>query len=171
MRVTKVPACAAAAMIAFALPQFVRAQQRGPSTPEERAKAVAIAHALEEDPLAKDAKEKREWMIQWLMDIPDITVKVCSAFVGDLPKAGKNHSTEIFSQMILSGGAFMIEHPEKAQDEQAVHLAGLQSALHAYEAILKKEPDAHWPYLDTLVKKRDAGTLADYVRETIPKCQ
>lgn len=171
MRLTKASACAAAALIAFALPQFVRAQQRGPSTPEERAKAVAIAHALEKQPLAKNAKEKREWMMKWLIDIPDITVKVCSAFVGTLPDAGKNHSTEIFSQMILSSAAFIIEHPKKARDEQPVDLAGLQAALHVYEIIQKQDAKTQWPYLDTLLKTRDAGTLADYVRETIPKCQ
>ena len=51
--------------------------QRGPSTPEERTRAVKIAHDLENDPLAKDAKEQRDWVIQWIIEIPDITVDVC----------------------------------------------------------------------------------------------
>ena len=53
------------------------AQKRGPSTPEERAKAVQIAHSLETDPLGKDAKENRSWITVWLIEIPDMTVKYC----------------------------------------------------------------------------------------------
>ena len=36
-------------------------QKRGPSTPEERAKAVQFAHDLESNPLNPQAKNEREW--------------------------------------------------------------------------------------------------------------
>src|SRR3984957_17767247 len=99
--------------------------ERGPSTAEERARAVKVAHDLESDPLAKDAKDNREWVIQWIIDIPDITVNVCFDYFGKMPNPPKGHSKEIVRQMIISSAAFMIEHPDKAKDEQAVATAGL----------------------------------------------
>jgi hypothetical protein len=148
-----------------------RAQGRGPSTPEERARAVKIAHDLEQDPLAKDAKQQRQWVIQWIVAIPDITVDVCFDYFGELPDPPRGHSEEITKQMVISSAAFMIEHSDKAKDEQAVALAGLLGSLKAYDAILKQDSSARWPYVDKLVHMREQEKLADYVSETRRKCE
>jgi len=145
-------------------------QQRGPSTAEERARAVKVSHELEDDPLAKDAKDNREWVIQWIVDIPDITVNVCFDYFGKVPNPPRGHSREIIRQMIISSAAFMIEHPDKAKDEQAIATAGLLGSLKSYQAILKEEPDARWPYLDKIVQMRDQGKLDDFVSDTRRKC-
>ena len=155
--------------------QAVGAQQqlqphRGPSTAEERARAVKIAHELEGDPLARDAKENREWVIQWIIDIPDITVTVCNDYFGQLPKVIRGHIREIVNQMVISSAAFMIEHPDKVKDEQAVATAGLLGALKVYQSILKQDPDARWPYVDKVVQMRDQGKLDDFITDTRRKC-
>jgi hypothetical protein len=157
-------------LFGFLTPRPGRAQTRGPSTPEERARAVKVAHELEDDPLAKDAKRSREWMIQWIVEIPDITVDVCFDYFGALPDPPKGHSTEITNQMVLSSAAFMVEHPDKAKDEQAVALAGMLGALKAYQAILKQDSAARWAHLDKLIQMREQGKLDDYVAETRKKC-
>jgi hypothetical protein len=144
--------------------------QRGPSTAEERARAVKVAHELEDDPLAKEAKDNREWVIQWIVDIPDITVNVCFEYFGKMPNPPRGHSKEIVRQMIISSAAFMIEHPDKAKDEQAIATAGLIGALKTYQSILKKEADARWPYVDKVVQMRDQGKLDDFVTDTRRKC-
>lgn len=154
----------------FAQDQDPQKQQRGPSTAEERARAVKIAHELEDDPLAKDAKDNRQWFIQWITDIPDITVTVCDDYFGSLPKTPRGHMREIVSQMTISSTAFMIEHPDKTKDEQAIATAGLLGSLKAYQAILKEEPDSRWPYLDKIVQMRDQGKLDDFVSDTRRKC-
>jgi hypothetical protein len=143
---------------------------RGPSTAEERTRAVKIAHELESDPLAKDAKDNREWVIQWIIDIPDITVTVCNDYFGQLPKVTRGHIREIVNQMVISSAAFMIEHPDKAKDDQAVATAGLLGALKVYQSILKQDPDARWPYVDKVVQMRDQGKLDDFVTDTRRKC-
>ena len=150
--------------------QEAQPHQRGPSTPEERARAVKIAHALEADPLAKDAKDNREWVIQWIVDIPDITVTVCNEYFGTVSKSPKGHEREIINQMIISSAAFMIEHPDKVKDEQAIATAGLLGSLKTYQAILKQDPDARWPYIDKIVMMRDQGKLDDFVSDTRRKC-
>ena len=145
-------------------------QQRGPSTAEERSRAVKVARELESDPLGKDAKDNREWFIQWIVAIPDITVNVCDEYFGAIPKPPRGHMREIVSQMTISMTAFMIEHPDKTKDEQAIATAGLLGSLKTYQAILKGEPDARWPYLDKIVQMRDQGKLDDFVSDTRRKC-
>jgi hypothetical protein len=148
-----------------------QSQDHAPSTSEERARAVKIAHALEENPLAKEAKEQRDWMIQWIVEIPDITVNVCFEYFGTLPSPPKWHSAEITKQMVLSSAAFMIEHPDKAKDEQAVALSGLLGAMKAYQAILKQDTASRWAHMDKLIQMREQGKLDDFVSETRRKCE
>jgi hypothetical protein len=152
-------------------PRPGRAQTRGPSTPEERARAVKVAHELEEDPLAKNANEHREWMTEWIKEIPDITVNVCDDYFGALPKPPRGHSDEIAWQMVLSSTAFMIEHPDKAKDGQAVALSGLLGAIKAYQAILKQDSASRWAHMDKLIQMREQGKLDDFVSETRRKCE
>lgn len=157
-------------LIGFLTPRPGQAQTRGPSTPEERARAVKVAHELEADPLAKDAKEHRDWMIQWIVEIPDITVDVCSEYFGKVPNPPKGHSVEITNQMVLSSAAFMVEYPDKAMDEQAVALAGLLGAIKAYQAILKQDSASRWEHMDKLIQMREQGKLDDFVSEMRRKC-
>jgi hypothetical protein len=72
--------------------------------------------------------------------------------------------------MAISSAAFMIEHPDKVKDEQAIATAGLLGSLKAYQSILKKEPEARWPYVDKIIQMRDQGKLDEYVSDTRRKC-
>jgi hypothetical protein len=160
----------AALFLAFISGRSVRAQNRGPSTPEERARAVKIAHELETDPLAKDAEEQRAWVIHWIVAIPDITVNVCFEYFGKLPDPPRGHSVEITRQMIISSAAYMIEHPDKVKDEQAIALAGLLGSIKTYQAILKQDPDSRWTQMDKLIQMRDQDKLDDFVGDMRRKC-
>lgn len=160
----------AALFFAFISDRSVQAQDRGPSTPEERARAVKIAHELETDPLAKDAEEQRAWVIHWIVAIPDITVNVCFEYFGKLPDPPRGHSVEITRQMIISSAAYMIEHPDKVKDEQAIALAGLLGSIKTYQAILKQDPDSRWTQMDKLIQMRDQDKLDDFVGDMRRKC-
>ena len=70
---------------------------------------------------------------------------------------------------MFSGGAFMIEHPDQAGDQVAVQTAGMVGALIVYEVFAKAQPDARLPFLDDLLKRRDEGSLASYMKEAVPK--
>jgi hypothetical protein len=62
---------------------------RGLSTPEERAKAIRVARGLERDPLGKDAAANRQWLLNWIIEVPDIFASnralACSARVSEIP--------------------------------------------------------------------------------------
>ncbi len=73
--------------------------------------------------------------------------------------------------MVASEVAFVIEHPDKANDVEAIYLAGVNGALHGYEAIHKKDMSYRLPHLDDLVRMRDQGELADYVHATAKECK
>jgi len=130
-----------------------------------------VAKSLEADPLGPRAKEQRNWITHWLIDVPDISVKLCGNLLEPLLKSNKNYSPEIFTQMVPSAAAFIITNPDKAQDDVAVFTAALEGSLRAYEAILKQKPKAKWPFLDDLIAKRDSGSLAEYVRQAAAHCK
>jgi carboxypeptidase Q len=154
-----------------AAPAQEQTQTAKPSTPEQRATAVEVARSLENDPLAPRAKADRAWIVGWLVEVPDISVKVCGTLLEPLLGANKNYSTELLGQVVISSAAFIIANPDKAKDDLAVYTAGVEGALRAYESILKVKPKARWPFLDGLLEKRGKGELVDYVRQAAAKCK
>ena len=154
---------------------FTQSQEkRGPSTPEERAKAVQIARALEGDPLQSGNKDMRTWFTLWLIEVPDITVQVCGEELGPVfheKDRDKNFVSEIFGQSMFSSASFVIEHPDEAKNPIAVYTAGVEGSLKAYQSILKTHPEAKWPFLDDLIVKQQSGELAKYVEKATAKCR
>jgi carboxypeptidase Q len=157
----------------FTLTISILAQNdRASSTAEERATAVKIARLLEAEPFHKEAKKAREWFTFCLIKVPDISIEVCIGYMEPIVKEKKNYSSEIFTQMMFSSAAFIIEHPDQSKDPVAVNLAGLEGALKTYESILKEKPKAKWEHLDGLISKREKGELRAFVEEVLQtKCK
>jgi hypothetical protein len=88
---------------------------RGLSTSEERAKAIDIARSLERDPLAKDAAANRQWLLSWIIEVPDIRFKSCIALLSPGVGDRYRYSTEVNQQIIFSAAAFKLEHPAQSQ--------------------------------------------------------
>lgn len=155
----------------FTIPALAQ-NERPTSTAEERSLAVKLARLLESEPFHKEAKKGREWFTLWLIKVPDISIEVCMGYMEPVVKDKKNFSSEIFTQMMFSSAAFIIEHPDQAKDSVAVNLAGLEGALKTYESILKEKPKAKWDHLDGLIAKREKGELRAFVEEVIKtKCK
>lgn len=144
---------------------------RGPSTAEERERAVTIAQKLEAAPLDKNLRPDREWLLRWLIEVPDIHITLCTDVLGDFMKSKYRYSPEIVSQLTFSSAAFVIQHPDKSADKAAQHTAGVEGVLKAYVSILKSKPDAKSKPLDELVERQSQGQLADYVREASKGCK
>jgi hypothetical protein len=147
------------------------AQKRGPSTPEERKRAVEMATFLETNPLAKEAKEMRAVLLRFLTEVPDITIALCFDVVGESKKFKGDYDPELFGQLAFSQAKFIIEHPDKAQDQAAVQLAAVEGVLRTWQAIKTAKPKAKFPLMDELVAKQQAGTLADHVQEGLKGCK
>lgn len=144
---------------------------RGPSTPEERALAVKVAKLLRSDPLSKDSKKEREWLVRWVIEVPDISVKICSSMMGDLGDSKKSdYPPALLAVMIASQAAFIIENPEKAKDDNAIYLAGVEGMLDGYGAIRARDSKYHAKQLDEFSQQRSDGKLPEAVASAAMKC-
>ncbi len=144
------------------------AKMRGPSTAEERAQALAYAQSLEEHPLAKDSLEKRMWLTEWLVEIPDVTVNVCCKELDSLDKVNDTYSNQLRMQVLYSQAAFQLQHPQE-KNTARIQAAGLAGTLRAYRAIQQFDPTAKYPLLDNLMSLEKRGKLEKYV-EKQSKC-
>ena len=118
------------------------------STPEDRQRLVSIAHKLEASPLDPALAPERQWAVSFVIAAPDVHVKICPTLLGDLRKPKYKYRSEISEQLLISNAAFVIEHPEQADDYRAQSVGGMEGVLKAYAAIIKAEPQATAKSLD-----------------------
>lgn len=144
---------------------------RGPSTPEERKRAVETTRRLEKEPLARSSTEARKWLFQWIVEIPDIHVTSCSGPLDVLQKDEEDpYGQLLYLQSVFGMTAFLVEHPGKKDDWVAVQTAGIESVLRAYESLRKADSSARWKVLDRLAAARKAGKLRAIVKEEMAEC-
>jgi hypothetical protein len=141
---------------------FSRTGQKGGKNESEQ--LIKGARTLESKPLAKEAKDMRRWAIEWIIATDKVSVKACSLLISGIDKKYK-YGTEIFGQYTIGMAAFKLENPDKATDEDAAQLAGIESALVSYESIIKEQPKATNAFLDDLIAKRGQGELAKFAKE------
>jgi hypothetical protein len=142
----------------------LKAADRGPSTPEERKQALENIHAWMADPLGPNAKDQFGYVLKLVADVPDITVHICT-ILDKQPKGNKQDASVLFGAAMMAQTAFVIEHPESKDDRAAEYQAGVEGALRVYELLLQTRPKDRQAYLDDLLAKRTAGTLAQYISE------
>lgn len=147
--------------------------KRNPSTPQERQRFAALTHKLEQDPLDKSLYEEKAWAKQWLEDVPDINVNVCAPvlFGTDFLREQNKYTPQLSYQATFGEAVYIIEHPDKTADTTAQYIAGVESALKAYSAIVKSDPSAKSKALDDLLEKQKQGKLADFVRDASKGCE
>lgn len=145
--------------------------QRSPSTPEQRKRAVEIATFLETNPLAKEAKDQRSALLFFLIEAPDITVTICTNVLGESKQLKGDYKSELVGQLAFSQGKFVIENPDKAKDETAVQLAGVEGVLRTWQAIKTAKPKAKFPLMDELLQKQQEGTLGEYAKTGMTGCK
>ncbi|MEP6925481.1 MAG: hypothetical protein ABI954_13520 [Pyrinomonadaceae bacterium] len=142
--------------------QFAVAQDNKNKT-DDKETLIKAARLLEEKPFDKDAKKIREWAMFYIIQTKDVSVTICTnAITSATDKKNKNGS-ELFGQYTIGMAAFKLENPDKASDEIAAQLAGAESMLKAYEAMVKEKPKAQFADLDALVEKRNKNELAAFV--------
>jgi len=149
---------------ALLLAPVAKASDRGPSTPEERAKALRYIQDFEADPLDQDLIPEIQWVVKWVIEIPDVHVDLCT-ILDKLPKGDKKDGQTLFSAMVLAQTKYVLQNLDKQDDVLPQYQAGVEGVLRTYEILVKANPKDRETYLDDLVKRRDAGTLADFVKE------
>ncbi len=82
-----------------------------------------------------------------------------------------DYEAELVGQLAYSQAKFIIENPDKAQDDAAVYLAGVEGVLRTWQAIKAAKPKAKFKLMDELLEKQQAGTLAEYVKANMSGCK
>ena len=161
---------AAALALAVLAPAAARAA-RGPSTPEERKRAVETTRKLEKEPLARSAMESRKWLFQFVVEAPDFSVTSCAGPLDVLREDEEDAYAQIlYLQSVFGMAAFVLENPKKEKDWVAVQTAGIESVLRAYESMRRSDSELRWKDLDRLEKARKGGKLAALVKKEMAKC-
>jgi hypothetical protein len=145
------------------------AQKRGPSTPEERKRAVEMVNFLEANPFAKEAKDYRAALVYFVSEVPDITVTLCNV-LGDTKRFKGDYESELFGALMFAQTKFIIENPDKAKDDEAIYLAGAEGAVRTWQSMKAAKPKAKFPLMDELLEKQKAGTFVEHVKENIKGC-
>jgi hypothetical protein len=158
----------ALAVLVVATPRL--ADARGPSTPEERKRAVETTRRLEKEPLSRRSMDARRWLFQWIVEIPDINVVSCKGPLDPLQEDEEGYGQLLYLQSIFGMAAYLIEHPEKKADWVAVQAAGIESVLRTYDGIRRADSEARWRELDRLAAAEKAGKLRALVQDEMAEC-
>lgn len=146
------------------------ASAENPTQITDRARFVSVTRDLEKAPLDPALKSDREWALQWLTDVPDITVTICADPLGGMVGSGYLHSGEVLIQYMFSMAAGVIEHPEIADDKVAQQIAGVESALAAYRSIIGDKSETRSPALDAMLASQARGELPAFVEQAYHSC-
>jgi hypothetical protein len=137
-------------------------QKRGPSTPEERARAVQIGQSLEAQPTDPSLHDDYIWLFRWATEVPDLTIPICSA---NMPwKEKYKHSGDLAGVVMAATVAFVIQHPDEGKDGATAGIAAMESTLRAYQKIVEQDPKVRSKEMDELVEVQRQGKLAEYIR-------
>src|SRR5262249_19053803 len=101
----------------------------------------------------------------------DVRIRTCTGLLVDLRRPRYKFRRELWTQVRLASAVFLIDHPEKPNDYLGQSVAGMESALKAYSAIVKSDADARSKPLDDLLKQQTQGKLADAVSASISHCK
>ncbi len=131
---------------------------------------VRYTRELESHPLGADAPELRRQLLTWVEQTPDYAVVVCD-ILGPIPSGRPKYGNELLVQQVFGNVSYQIQHPD-VKDIIRLQIAGVESVLKAYQAILDKDGSARISYLDGLLDHQNRGDLAESMAPTIrAKCK
>ena len=135
---------------------------------KDRAAFISNTKLLEKKPFDANAPTAREWGFKWVVATDEVTVGLCAATMKLIPEKKNKFKSELFMQFTFGMALFQLENPDKKSDEAASTVAGLESALRAYEAMVAENDKAKNAEMDALLAKRNNGELKALVEAS--KC-
>lgn len=132
--------------------------------PNDKETLIKVVRFLEEKPFDKDAKKYREWGFLYVVETKDVSVLLCTDAIKPAMEKKNKNSGELLIHFSLAMAAFKLENPDKADDEIAAQIAGIESMLKSYEAMVREKPKAKFAGMDELVEKRNNNTLAAHIQ-------
>jgi hypothetical protein len=126
---------------------------------KDRASFISNARLLEKKPFDENAKAAREWGFKWLIETDQVSVVLCSDAMKLIPEKKNKFKSELLMQFTFGMAVFKLENPDQKNDEPAATLAGIESMLRAYNAMVAENEKAKSPGMDELITKQNNGEL------------
>jgi hypothetical protein len=143
---------------------------RGPSTPEERKKAIELVELLETEPASPAAAEARQWLTTFISEVPDLTVKQCMSLVAPATERAAIRP-ELMSQHVFSGAGYLLRNPGTAAGGTDTLTAALVGTVRAYRVWKQADASVAHPRLEQLAELEAKGQLETYVRAAGRNCR
>ena len=127
----------------------------------DKENVIAAARALETAPLDKNTSKIAERALRWAIETDEVSLIACGGTFS-LFSDKKNKQSSLMTMAYTIGmAAYKIENPTKG--ENSAQLAGLETALKAYEVAVKEKPKTKSDQVEALLVKRANGELAGIV--------
>jgi hypothetical protein len=146
------------------------AQESAVSFSADQRRFLSVAQSLETAPLDPRSRADRAWAMQWLIDAPDVSVTACLDPLGGIAIKDADHSSDLIAQYTLSMAAFIIKHPNLKNDVAAQQIAGVESALKAYQVMRGANASSKSQPLENLLEAQRRGELSSVVRKAYLQC-
>jgi len=141
-----------------------------PTPAAKKAEMIQLIDTLEKHPTAPNAKQLRDKVLTWLNEAPDVTITLCDEFLGVENFPEDKPGRELLLQQPFAEAKFILEHPDQAGDDVAVHVAGIEGALRTYAVMKANDANFSIPSMEGLVKLQGEQKLPEYVRQAMAKC-
>ena len=130
---------------------------------KDRAAFINNTRLLEKKPFDPNAGAARQWNFKWVSDTDQVSVVACGESFMLIPEKKNKFKGELLMQYMFGMALYKLENPDKKDDENAAQLAGLESMLRTYEAMVAENEKAKNAVLDALVAKQKSGELKTMV--------
>ncbi len=141
--------------------QFSSAQNKA----TDKETLIKASQILEGQPFHEKAKDFRTWAMRYVIETDDVSIIVCSQIFSTILDKKNKSADELLAQYSIAMAAFKLANPDKAKDENAAQLEGMESMLRAYGNMVKEKAKTKFHALDDLVAKRDKGELKKLVED------
>ena len=128
----------------------------------EKENVIAAARALETAPLEGNTSKMAERALKWAIETDEVSLVACGGTFS-LFSDKKNKQSSLMTMSYTVGmAAYKLQNP--TGDENSVQLAGLETALKAYEIAVKEKPKTKSDQVEALLVKRSNAELSALVK-------
>jgi len=127
----------------------------------EQENVIAAARALETAPLDKDTSKMTERALKWAIETDEVHLIACGGTFGLFSDKKNKQSPLMTTSYMIGMTAYKLQNPSASEND--VQLAGLETALKAYEIAVKEKPKTKSDQVEALLVKRSSGELAALV--------
>ncbi len=131
----------------------------------EKELVINTARAVEEKPFDKETIKMREQALKYVIETDQVSIIACGGVMSPFLDKKNKFGSDLTVAYTLGMAAFKLGNPDKAVDENAAQLAGLESALKSYETMLKEKPKGKFEPVEALLAKRSNSELTKYVAD------